>query len=154
VPVLVSKGMPSLTQLHGTALEIKRAGRAGKRTYIYQFGDHDPSGVLIPQTIKRRLGELSSMWIPIVKRVALTEGQIRRYRLPSRPTKREGNRHANGFEGDSTELDALPSRVLRQMVRDCIERHIRPEQLEALRTAEESEREILTAFAAKIGGAA
>jgi hypothetical protein len=155
VPVLVSKGMPSLTQLHGTAEEIDLASEDGKDAYIYQFGDHDPSGVLIPQTIERRLEELcANSWNVTVERVALTEDQIRHYRLPTRPTKREGNRHANGFEGDSTELDALPSRVLRQMVRDCIERHIRPEQLEALRTAEESEREILTAFAAKIGGAA
>ena len=52
VPLMVSRGMPSITFLHGTALEIARAARAGKRTYIYQFGDHDPSGVLIPQTIE------------------------------------------------------------------------------------------------------
>jgi hypothetical protein len=35
VPVLVSKGMPSLTQIYGTAIEIRRAARANKRTYIY-----------------------------------------------------------------------------------------------------------------------
>jgi hypothetical protein len=58
VPIIVSKGMPSLTQLYGTAHEIARAARAGKRTYIYQFGDHDPSGVLIPRTIESRLNEL------------------------------------------------------------------------------------------------
>jgi hypothetical protein len=44
VPVIVSKGMPSLTQVHGSFCSIKRAGRAGKSSFIYQFGDHDPTG--------------------------------------------------------------------------------------------------------------
>jgi hypothetical protein len=47
VPLMVSRGMPSITFLHGSAREIDRAAKAGKRSYIYQFGDHDPSGVLI-----------------------------------------------------------------------------------------------------------
>jgi hypothetical protein len=50
VPLLVSKGMPSLTLLYGSAVAIARAARWRKEAYIYQFGDHDPSGVLIPQT--------------------------------------------------------------------------------------------------------
>ena len=58
VPVIVSRGMPSLTQLYGTAVEIKRAAKANKFSFIYQFGDHDPSGVLIPQVIERHLDEL------------------------------------------------------------------------------------------------
>jgi hypothetical protein len=43
VPVVVSKGMPSLTQVYGSFLNIKRAARAGKNSFIYQFGDHDPT---------------------------------------------------------------------------------------------------------------
>jgi hypothetical protein len=46
VPLMISRGMPSLTFLHGTAQEVQRAAEAGKETFIYQFGDHDPSGVL------------------------------------------------------------------------------------------------------------
>jgi hypothetical protein len=153
VPVLISKGMPSLTQLYGTACEIYRADEAGKQAYIYQFGDHDPSGVLIPQTIERRLNELCQKLDcspPIVKRVALTEEQIAEFDLPTRPTKRQGNSHANNFEGDSVELDALPSAELRTMVRECIEQHISPPELTALRVAEESERELLEAWADRV----
>src|SRR5262249_42485183 len=75
VPVIVSKGMPSLTQLFGSACEIKHAAEAEKYSYIYQFGDHDPSGVLIPQTIQRRLTELCEKFDcppPFFERVALT----------------------------------------------------------------------------------
>jgi hypothetical protein len=149
VPLMVSKGMPSLTFLHGSAQEIYRAAEQEKITYIYQFGDWDPSGVLIPQSIERRLNQMCERfdcWEPHVERVALTEEHIAEFNLPTRPTKRDGNTHANGFEGDSVELDALPPRVLRDMVRQVIERHIIPRALETLRVAEDSERELLRAL--------
>jgi hypothetical protein len=150
VPVIVSKGMPSLTQVYGSFCSVKRAAKAGKDSYIYQFGDHDPTGCLIPKTIDNRLHEFCESHRcepPTVERIALTEGQIEQYGLPTRPTKREGNRHAHKFEGDSVELDALPSGELRALVRDCIERHISPAALDMLRVAEESEREILEQLA-------
>ena len=153
VDVLVSKGMPSLTQLHSSACMIARAARAGKDAFIYQFGDHDPSGVLIPKTIDRRLSELCQKLgcdPPLIERVALTKEQITRFNLPSRPTKREGNRHAHKFEGDSVELDALPATELRSMVREVIERHISERNLTVLRAAESSERELLYAWADRI----
>ena len=145
--------MPSLTQIYGCALNVTRAAEAGKESFIYQFGDHDPSGVLIPQAIERRLAELCEKFdcpAPHVERVALTEAQITRYRLPTRPTKRDGNTHALGFTGRSTELDALPADRLRKLVRKCIERHIPQHQLDALRAAEDSEREVLERWADKI----
>jgi hypothetical protein len=153
VPVLVSKGMSSLTQLHGSAVAVARAAEAGKYAYIYQFGDHDPSGVLIPQAIENRLIELCDKlgcFPPDVERIALTEEQIEAFNLPSRPTKRKGNTHAMEFEGDSTELDALPSAELRNMVRECIERHISPASLEALREAESSERQLIEDWADRV----
>jgi hypothetical protein len=151
VPLMVSKGMPSLTFLHGTAEQIYQAAEAEKQTFIYQFGDHDPSGVLIPQTIESRLNTLCEQfdcWSPIIERVALTEEQISEFNLPTRPTKRDGNKHAKGFEGDSVELDALPPSELRAMVREVIERHITPAALNTLREAEQSERDILRRWAA------
>ena len=154
VPLMVSRGMPSLTFLHGSAQEIKRAADHGKRSFIYQFGDHDPSGVLIPQTIARHLTGMCKRLgcsPPTVKRVALTEAQIRRYRLPTRPTKRDGNTHADNFVGNSVELDALPPRTLRDIVRKVIEQHVSPRQTEALRAAEDSERKLLRMWGRNVG---
>jgi hypothetical protein len=74
------------------------------------------------------------------------EQQIEWLNLPTRPTKRDGNPHANGFAGDSTELDALHPRDLRVLVCEAIERHISSDALKTLRAAEESEREILRAW--------
>ena len=156
VPIIVSKGMPSITQLYGSAVEVARAAEAGKQTYIYQFGDHDPSGVLIPETIERRLNQLCERFdcrAPVIERVALTEEQIDEFDLPTRPTKRDGNQHAKNFDGDSVELDALPASELRSMVREVIERHISSETLHALRVAEESERELLEKWADEVAEA-
>lgn len=150
VPVVVSKGSASLTQVFNSFLNIQNAARAGKQAYIYQFGDHDPSGVVAWKAIERRLNEFCDKHDclrPIVERIALTPEQIREYRLPSRPTKRKDNTHAKNFKGRSTELDALPASALRQLVRACIERHIFPTQLETLRAAEESERTIIQRLA-------
>ena len=149
VPLMVSRGMPSLTFLHSSAQAISRAAEKGKQTYIYQFGDRDPSGVLIPQTIRRRLNEMC--WKlhcdpPVVVRIALSEELIEYFDLPTRPTKRHGNNHARGFVGDSVELDALPPRELRALVTEVIEQHVSPEATMALRAAEESERELLRAW--------
>jgi hypothetical protein len=152
VPVVVSKGMPSLTQVYGSFCSIYNAAKAGKRSYLYQFGDHDPTGCLIPKSIESRLNEFCQKHNcrrPIVERISLTKDQVTQYRLPTRPTKREGNKHARNFSGESVELDALPSEQLRALVRECIERHISPETVNVARAAEESEREVIEAFAAQ-----
>jgi hypothetical protein len=145
--------MPSLTLLYGSATWISDAAEQGKDSYVYQFGDHDPTGVIIPRTIASRLDELCDNLGcdgPTVQRFALTEEHIAQYNLPARPTKRDGNTHAHGFDGDSVELDALPPNVLRGMVRGVIEQHISPANLEVLRVAEESERELIRGLATHI----
>jgi hypothetical protein len=52
----------------------------------------------------------------------------------------------------SVELDAIPADKLRQLVRECIERHVDQEQFEILKAAEESERELLKKWAGTYGG--
>jgi hypothetical protein len=119
--LMVSRGSPSLSFLHTSATAIRAAHAEGKRSYIYQFGDHDPTGVMIPQSMLRRLTEMTEQLgcpPPTLKRAALTEAQIRRHRLPTRPTKRDGNSHATNFEGDSVELDALAARHIHRDLQD------------------------------------
>jgi hypothetical protein len=146
VPLMVSRGLPSLTFVHGTAEAIADAAARGKTSYVYQLGDWDPTGVLIPQNLEGHLKEMCNELgcePPIIERVALTKEQIAEHNLPTRPTKREGNMHAKNFEGESVELDALPPRTLRDMVREVIERHVTPDALRATRAAEASEREVI-----------
>jgi hypothetical protein len=76
---------------------------------------------------------------------------VTQWNLPTRPTKIKDPR-AKKFVGTSVELDAIPARELRKLVRDCIERHIDQRQLELLRVAEKSERQMLSEWAKIITG--
>jgi hypothetical protein len=59
---------------------------------------------------------------------------------------------AKKFVGTSVELDAIPARELRELVRACIERHVDKEQFAILRAAEASERETLERWANIVKG--
>jgi hypothetical protein len=143
VPLMVARGFPSESFLWETAQAIIADD---KYTVIYQLGDHDPSGVSAWQQTRRRLAEFAPGVEFEFERLAITPEQIIEHRLPTRPTKQSDSR-AKGFDGDSVEVDALPSPVLRALVRDAIEAWIDPEALRLTRIAEESEREVLTRIA-------
>ena len=137
VPLMVSRGFASESYLYSAADaitdQLSDAGSA-TRAIVYYFGDFDPSGVHISQSIEaglRRLcGELLNGFDDdqhlFFKRVAVTEEQIKAWRLPSRPTKLAGNSHAKGWPDGrpSVELDAIPPRGLRALARRCIDQHI------------------------------
>ena len=146
VPLMVSRGYSSITYLHEAGEAIRAVG---KPAFIYYFGDHDPSGVDIPRKIEAGLRAAAGDAVPITfSRAAVTPEQIARWNPPTRPTKASDSR-AKGFAGDSVELDAIPAPTLREIVRGCIERHLDAAQLEVLRAAEQSERELLWRWASE-----
>jgi hypothetical protein len=160
VPLMVSRGFASESYIYEAADTItdrlSAKGTAVQAT-IYYFGDYDPSGLKIGESIESGLRRLCRSLLKdwcddllIFERVAVTAAQIREWNLPTRPTKKEGNTHAKHFEGDSVELDAIPPLQLRALVRGCIERHIDQVALRALRTAEQSEREQLLGWAQQL----
>ena len=153
VPLMVTRGYPSLSYLSEAAAQLWRIGHE-KRIHIYYFGDRDPSGVDIPRNVEARLREFTRWDVPIAfDVVAVTEDQIDEFGLPTRPTKLSDTRSAT-FDGESVEVDAIPPADLRELVRACIEQHIDQDQLAALEITEESEREILRAFADEYAGGA
>jgi hypothetical protein len=81
----------------------------------------------------------------------VTREQVELWNLPSRPTKTTDTR-AKKFVGTSVELDAIPAIKLRELVRDCIERHVDKEQLAVLQAAEASERDTLGRWAKIMNG--
>jgi hypothetical protein len=138
VPLMPAQGYSSWSFLHSAAMAIKERG---KPAYIGQLGDWDPSGQDAARHIEAKLRE----WAPGIpihfERLAVTERQILNWKLPTRPTKKSDSRTKKWTGGDSVELDAIDPNVLRQIVRDFIERHISPQRLAVLAAAEESERE-------------
>lgn len=139
VPLMVTRGYPSLSFLHSAAQTIRHNQ---KPTFIYYFGDHDPSGVDISRNVEDRLWEFSDRAFEF-ERVAVTPEQIDEFDLPTRPTKTTDSR-AKNFEGESVEVDAIPPAMLRQMCETCITQHVDEVRLAAMRETEAAERETLS----------
>ena len=149
VPLMVAKGYASITFLYSAAktIEAKR-----KPAYIYHFGDLDPSGVDAARDIEAKLRRYAPGAEICFKRPAVTREQVEQWNLPTRPTKLTDSRAKKFGSATSVELDAIPAAKLREIVRECIERHIDQDQLKILKIAEESERELLTKWAKTYGG--
>jgi hypothetical protein len=141
VPLFVARGYGSLSFIYDAAEEIKEIG---KPTYIYHFGDFDPSGVNAAYKIQEGLQEHGA--IAFFERVAITEEQIDRLQLPTRETKAKDPRAKAWGDKPSVELDALPAKELRRLVADCIEQHIDRHELERAQVIESQERETLAAI--------
>jgi hypothetical protein len=93
-------------------------------------------------------GEIPFEWL------AVTREQVEQWNLPkpTQPTKQTDSRAKKFGSPTSVELDAVPAAKLRELVRNCIERHIDQEQLKILKVAEESERDLLKKWASTHAG--
>jgi hypothetical protein len=139
VPLMVSRGYSSITYLHSAAEAI---AEQGKPAFIYYFGDYDSSGLDIPRKVEAGLREFAPEAEITFERVAVTDDQIISMGLPTRPTKRTDSRSKN-FVGESVEVDAIPPKVLRELVEECITQHIDDRAYDVLQVAEASERSAL-----------
>jgi hypothetical protein len=138
VPLYVARGFSSKTGLYNIAEEIRELK---KPAYIYQFGDFDPSGISAFEAASRTLREFVSKFGGRVElqRVAVTPEQIAEWNLPTRPTKK--STHASGWGNKpSVELDVIPPSKLRELARECIEKHIDRGELERIKQIEQQER--------------
>jgi len=150
VPLWVNRGYSSITYLRNGADEINRAIEAGNTVFVYNFGDHDPSGV----NAWEKLQEDLSGWVEHpsrvrFERIAVTPKQIREWDLPSRMTKKSDPRSGD-FQGRSVELDAIPPDELKGLVEQCVTRHISERQLEQIRQIEQQEEETLRQYAERL----
>jgi hypothetical protein len=139
VPLMVARGYASLSFLHGAAEYINDLDVP---TFIYHFGDFDPSGVNAAEKIDQTLREMAPLAEIEFMRVAVTHDQIAELNLPTRPTKISDSRSKN-FGEISVELDAIDPNLLRGMVEAVITEHLPEDQFEVLKAAEESERQII-----------
>ncbi|MGE3409006.1 MAG: hypothetical protein AB7I37_19480 [Pirellulales bacterium] len=139
VPLMVTRGFSSKSYLWEAAQTIIDAR---KPAYLYYFGDRDPRGVHIDRSIERQLREFAPEAEIHFKRMAVTPEQIEELGLPTRPNKKTDSR-CKGFEGDSVEVDAIPSVVLREMAYECISQHIDADTRQRTLNTELAERETL-----------
>lgn len=160
VPLGVLRGYSSESFAHSCAASIVASNsvRAGF-TYVYQLGDHDPSGVDAWRDFTEKVAAFivdeSDDIAEFVRfeRLAVTVDQIAELGLPTRPTKSKDTR-ARDFVGGSVEVDAIPAPNLREIVRAAIFRHIDSDRLDRLRAVEAEERDGFARMREIFGGAA
>ena len=145
VPLMVTRGFSSETFVYEAAQAIKQKG---KPTYIYYFGDHDPSGVAARDDVRRKLADMGAR--VNFEAAAVLPDQVTRWNLPTRPTKKTDSR-AKGWQGGSVELDAIPADQLRRLVTEVITQHIDPWQLAETQRAERLERQSLEVVISNLG---
>jgi hypothetical protein len=142
VPLMSTRGFPSITYLHDAAEEIEAQG---KPTWIYYFGDWDPSGKDISRVVEASLRKFAPEAEIHFERVAVTEEQIETLHLPTHPTKKTDSR-SKSFKGESVEVDAIAPKELRRMVLKCIASHLSPADVKANERTERLERETVDKF--------
>ena len=150
VPLMVTRGYPSLTFLHSAAAALSEQRRP---VFLYYFGDWDPSGRDISRAVEKDLRAFAPTAEITFERVAVNPDQIESMNLPTRPTKATDPR-GKSFRGGSVEVDAIPPLTLRKLARNRIVSHLDVRELERLEAAEELERETLRRFAESFGEAA
>jgi hypothetical protein len=151
----ITRGYSSETFAYAEAQSIMRAQRAGKWVYVYDLGDHDPSGVDAWRDFERKVtafleGKPRGYRVSF-ERLAVNPEQIEEMGLPTRPTKGTDSRSAGFGEGGSVEVDAIPAPDLRQIVTDAIEQHVDQAELERQKAQEARERIDLLDMAAQLG---
>ena len=144
VPLMIARGFASESFLWSTASAIR--GQR-KPAVIYQLGDHDPSGVAAWKHVQTKLAEFAPDVEIEFERLAVTEDQIAEYNLPTRRTKITDSR-SKTFIGESVEVDAIPTSILRGIVEDAITSWIDPDALRITEMVEAEELEGLRAMAA------
>lgn len=122
VPLYVAKGYSSDTLAYNA---VNAHQDKGKPVRIYYFGDWDPSGVQMAHDLEKKIRAFASeMGVDITfERCAVLPGQIKWWKLPTRPTKKSDPRYKN-FEGESVELDAIPPKHLQDLVTGIIRSNI------------------------------
>jgi len=145
VPLFPLHGFCSETHLFNAAQEIQEIG---KPTYIYYFGDLDPSGWLISQHAEEKLREFGVRALHF-ERLAVHPWQVEEWQLPTRPPKPSDTR-ARNWPYPCVEVDAIPADQLRALCENAITQHIPRRELEVLLAIERQEREILERIADEV----
>ena len=149
VPLMVARGYASLSFLHSAAEQMASLDIP---VFVYHLGDFDPSGVNAAEKIEQTLREMAPDADITFQRIAVTREQVAEWGLPTRPTKRADSR-SRSFGDISVELDAIAPDELRRLVEDAINRHLRQDQLNVLKIAENTERELIATLVHSMGGA-
>ena len=128
------------------AAQEHNASQDRRPLVVLYVGDYDPAGVLIDQSLQREMREHLNDDIEMrFERVGINLEQIIEYDLPTKPRK-EGDKRSQEVES-TVEAEAMPARILREIMRNKINDLLPHGMLQATQVAEQSEREHLKRMA-------
>lgn len=142
-------GFASVSFAYEAACHINSS--TDKPVTILYVGDYDPAGVLIDLALERELRQHLAPALDFeFVRLGITPEQIERYDLPTKPRK-PGDKRSLHVE-HTVEAEAMPARVLRELLRERIEEYLPAGALHVARVAEEAERAGLEMLARALEG--
>jgi hypothetical protein len=146
-PLMVTRGFPSETFCFEA---IDARGDDKRDFHVYALFDFDRAGQDAARSLARRLKRFAAAkGIKVYfHNLAVTKEQVEQWHLPTREPKRRSAADKRWPHDFCCELDAIPPDRLRDLVRSAIEQHLPRDQLEILKIAEQSERELLKAWCA------
>jgi len=155
VPLYPCRGQASDTFAYSAAQTYRDDER---RLCILYVGDHDPHGYEIETNLHAKLVQFSGRDDLEWTRIACSQHDVQALGLRGNPAKKDswidaltGRRHT--WDGPAVEVEAIPPTTLRARLELHIEGEVDEHRLNALRVAEESEREALRMLAVNgIGG--
>ena len=121
VTCMSCRGFCSVSQIRDSVKRFSQAKNKGQKSYILYFGDHDASGLEIPEAIKSRLKVFKCD--AKLLRIGLTLDQIKQYDLPPSPQKISDKRAAKYIQKHGKncwELDALDPGVLEHLIHNNV----------------------------------
>jgi hypothetical protein len=157
VSLLIVRGQVSRTAIYESYERFFAKMQEGKNCYLFYFGDFDPSGLSIYNSLVQRLrnyGEGYGNGI-IFQRIALTAEQIEEYHLPQDPAKKSDPSYKSFVAeyGDNVvELDSLPPDALRELIKNCIEPKINKAVSVQVQETEKREKVMLEKLLLSRGG--
>ncbi|MBB5273965.1 hypothetical protein HNR26_000003 [Rhizobium rosettiformans] len=146
VPLMVCRGFTSETFAHEA---VETWAEIGKTVQVYHFGDFDRSGQDAAYDLERKLaGFARERGLRVAfERLGVTIEQIQAMDLPTREPKRKTAADMRWPYPFACELDAIPPDELRSILWRQLDAYICEHDLKVLQAAEESERDLLRAFA-------
>lgn len=129
VPVVVCRGFSSVTFLNEFRERISYYQNLGKQVVMLYFGDFDPSGMEMLESMKITLEQELSVVGVEFKRVGLNKSDIIKYKLPNDPnalkkTDKRAKKFQKKYGSYAVELDALRPDILEKKIKEAIEAEI------------------------------
>lgn len=138
VPLMVTRGQSSETFAYNAADSWRQGDSFPVVLYV---GDHDPAGLDIEESLRSKLTAFYGAEVEW-ERIGVTWDQVETLDLPGTQPKLKGRRRPYPYPL-AVEAEALPPRMLIDLLDDAIEDYVDQNDLRVLRVAEEDERRLL-----------